>query len=61
MNWALAIFLVLHVGGAIFAFGPTLTFPLIGSMGGKEPMHTNFSLRVSELIAKRLVIPLALF
>jgi len=61
MNWIFGIFLVLHVGGAIFAFGPTLTFPMIGSMGGKEPMHTNFSLRVGELIEKRLVIPLALF
>jgi hypothetical protein len=60
MNWVFAIFLVLHVGGAIFAFGPTLTFPLIGSMGGKEPMHVNFSLRLAELIEKRLVVPLAL-
>jgi Predicted integral membrane protein (DUF2269) len=61
MNWLFGLFLVLHVGGAIFAFGPTLTFPLIGSMGGKEPMHVNFSLRLSELIEKRLVVPLAIF
>jgi hypothetical protein len=61
MNWAFGIFLLLHVGGAIFAFGPTLTFPIIGGMGGKEPMHVNFSLRVAERIEERLVLPLAVF
>jgi hypothetical protein len=61
MNWAFGIFLLLHIGGAIFAFGPTLTFPLIGGMGGKEPMHVNFALRVAERIEERLVMPLAVF
>lgn len=61
MNWAFGIFLLLHIGGAIFAFGPTLTFPIIGGMGGKEPQHVNFSLRVAERIEERLVVPLALF
>ncbi|MEO8625586.1 MAG: DUF2269 family protein [Candidatus Limnocylindrales bacterium] len=61
MNWLFAIFLVLHVGGAIIAFGPTFTFPFIGGMGGKEPMHTNFALRLAERIEERLVVPLALF
>ncbi|HEY5520593.1 MAG TPA: DUF2269 family protein [Candidatus Limnocylindrales bacterium] len=60
MNWVFAVFLVLHVGGAIFAFGPTLTFPLIGSMGGKEPMHVNFAVRVAERIEERLIVPLAI-
>ncbi|HJP89088.1 MAG TPA: DUF2269 family protein [Candidatus Limnocylindrales bacterium] len=56
----LAIILFLHVLGAIVAFGPSfLAFPAIGAMGGKEPMHGNFALRVSETIAKR-VWPLAL-
>ena len=61
MNWLFGLFLVLHVGGAIFAFGPTMTFPIIGGMGGKEPMHVNFSLRVAERIEERLVVPLAIF
>ena len=60
MNLGL-VFLVLHVGGAIVAFGPTFAFPLIGSMGGKEPMHANFATRVSETISDRIVIPLGLF
>lgn len=60
MNWAFVLFLLVHIGGAIFAFGPTLTFPIIGSMGGSEPMHANFALRVSETIASRLVVPLAI-
>jgi hypothetical protein len=61
VNWAIAFFLVLHVGGAIIAFGPTFTFPFIGSMAGKEPMHTNFALRLSERLEDRLILPLALF
>jgi predicted integral membrane protein DUF2269 len=60
VNWLFAIFLVLHVGGAIFAFGPTLVFPMIGSMVGKEPMHGNFGLRLAELIETRLIMPLAI-
>lgn len=56
----LTIVLFLHVLGAIAAFGASFTaFPAIGAMGGKEPMHGNFALRVSEAISKR-VWPLAL-
>jgi hypothetical protein len=60
MSWTL-LFLVLHVLGAIVAFGPTFAFPLIGSMGGKEPQHANFATRVSYTIGERLVAPLAIF
>jgi hypothetical protein len=56
----LSIILFLHVLGAIAAFGSSFTaFPAIGAMGGKEPMHGNFALRVSKEISKR-VWPLAL-
>ena len=55
-----SLFLFLHVGAAIIAFGPTFVFPLIGSMSGKEPMHGNFGLRLSEMMEDRLVIPFAL-
>lgn len=61
MSWFTALLLVLHVAGAIIAFGPTFAFPIIGAAGGKEPMHVNFSLRVTERISHRLVIPLAIF
>jgi uncharacterized membrane protein len=60
MDWILFGLLFLHVGGAILAFGPTFTFPIIGAMGGKEPAHVNFALRVQNRIAQRLVVPLAL-
>jgi Predicted integral membrane protein (DUF2269) len=61
VNWLFGLFQILHVGGAIIAFGPTFTFPFIGSMGGKEPMHGNFALRLADRIEMRLVVPLALF
>ncbi len=60
MNWPFLILLVLHVGGAIIAFGPTFAIPIIGSMGGKEPMHSNFALRINERLEKGLILPLAI-
>lgn len=53
-------FLLLHVLGAIIAFGPTFAFPIIGAMGGREPMHANFATRVSDKVSDRLVEPVAL-
>ena len=52
--------LFLHVLGAIAAFGPTFSFPIIGAMGGAEPMHVNFATRVSHAISAKQVVPLAL-
>src|SRR4026209_2987877 len=53
--------LLLHVFGAIVAFGPVYTFPIIGAMGGKEPQHANFATRVSAAISEQRVFPLAIF
>jgi uncharacterized membrane protein len=62
MNIWIAIFLFLHVMGAIIAFGPAFSaFPIIGSMAGKEPQHANFAARINEQITKTRVIPLAIF
>ena len=54
------ILLFVHVLGAIIAFGPSFAFSIIGAMGGKEPMHANFALRVTHRIAHGLLWPLAL-
>ena len=54
------LLLFLHVGAAIVAFGPTFAFPIIGGMGGREPMFANFATRVSEAIEKKPVLPVAL-
>jgi hypothetical protein len=61
MDWATGILFVLHIGGAIVAFGPTFAFPVIAAMGGGEPMHANFATRISGRIEERMVVPLALF
>jgi uncharacterized membrane protein len=61
MSLPLAVFLFLHVMGAIVAFGPTFSFSLIGAMGGKEPQHANFATRVTETIVEQRVVPLAIF
>jgi uncharacterized membrane protein len=60
MQWLFPWLLLLHVLGAVVAFGPTFSFSLIGSMGGREPQHANFATRVSKAISDRLVIPVAL-
>ena len=49
----------LHIFGAIVAFGPTFAFPLIGGMGGNEPMHANFARRITGKIEGGITIPLA--
>ena len=54
------IILFLHVLGAILAFGPTFAYSISGAMGGKEPQHANFAMRVSEATGQRLVYPLAI-
>ncbi|MBA3877170.1 MAG: hypothetical protein C0498_09580 [Anaerolinea sp.] len=54
------VLLFLHVLGAIIAFGPTFSHRFIGAMGGAEPMHRNFALRVSEKLAGTQTIPLAI-
>ena len=54
------LFLFLHFGAAIIAFGPSFAFPLIGGMGGKEPIHANFATRVSAALVRRRVLPFAL-
>ena len=60
LAWLFPYLLFLHVLGAIAAFGPSFTFPIIGSMGGKEPQHGNFATRVSETISGRLVYPIGI-
>ncbi len=57
----IAIFLFLHVMGAIVAFGPTYSFPIIGRMAGQEPQHANFAARVNEKITEQRIVPLAIF
>ena len=39
-----------HILGAIIAFGPTFSSPIIGRMGGAERAHSNFAMRISRTI-----------
>lgn len=61
METLLPWIILLHAVGAVIAFGPTFVFPFIGAMGGAEPAHGNFALRVSNTISTKLVTPLAIF
>ena len=49
-----------HVLGAIIAFGPTFSSPIIGRMGARERAHGNFAMRVSRELARVQIVPLAI-
>jgi len=53
-------FLFLHVAGAIIAFGPSFSFPIIGAMGAADRAHGNFATRVGLAITTKRVVPVAL-
>ncbi len=50
-----------HVLGAIIAFGASFSaLPILGAMGGREPMHGNFAVRVSVAVSDRVILPFAI-
>lgn len=57
-SWYL-FFLVLHVFSVILAFGPSFTYPLIVSLGRRQPEHGAFSVELIEFIERRLAFPMA--
>jgi|SRR3954447_2286058 hypothetical protein len=57
MSLGLAVFLFLHVLGAIAVFGPTFIFPVITSQARKSPQNFPFAATLSEFIERRIVIP----
>lgn len=59
-GWLFPWLLFVHVLGAIIAFGPTFSFPIIGRFAGAEPQHGNFAARVNEAITDQRVVPLAI-
>jgi uncharacterized membrane protein len=61
MNIWLAIFLFLHVMGAIAVFGPTFVFPVITAQARKSPQSFPVAAALTEYISRRIVIPGAIF
>jgi uncharacterized membrane protein len=57
MSLPLAVFLFLHVMGAIAVFGPTFVFPVIASQAQKSPQNGPFAAVLSEYIERRIVVP----
>jgi uncharacterized membrane protein len=60
MSQLAPLFLTIHILTAIAAFGPSFAFPLIARMAAQEPTHGSFAVRLTDLIEKRMVLPLAL-
>ena len=57
MTPLLAVFLFLHVFGAIVTFGPSFVFPILASQVQKAPQHGGFAAVLGEIIEKRIIIP----
>jgi uncharacterized membrane protein len=53
----LQLFLVLHVLGAIFVFGPSIAFTFIASETRRMPGHGHFAAVVSDAIERKVVLP----
>ncbi|HET9852681.1 MAG TPA: DUF2269 family protein [Candidatus Limnocylindrales bacterium] len=53
-------FLFAHVIGAIIAFGPTFSFPIIGRLGAVERQHSSFATRLSKRLSEVQVVPFAI-
>ena len=56
-----AIFLFLHVAGAIIAFGPTFAFPILGRVASRDPRFGPAVITANVAIEKGMVIPVGLF
>ena len=56
----LSLLLFAHILGAIIAFGPSFSMPIIGAMGGKERQHANFAMRLSKRLSEVQILPLAI-
>lgn len=55
-----SMLLFAHVLGAIIAFGPTFSGPIIGRMGAQNPGHGNFAMRISRELARVQILPLSI-
>jgi uncharacterized membrane protein len=53
----LQLFLVLHVLGAIFVFGPTVAFTFLANETRRMPMHGHFAAVVGDAIERKVVLP----
>ena len=53
----LQVFLLLHVLGAIFVFGPTVAFTFLANENGRLPGHGHFAAVVGDAIERRVVLP----
>jgi hypothetical protein len=53
----LQVFLVLHVLGAIFVFGPSLAFTFLASEVRRMPQSGHFAAVVGDAIERKVILP----
>jgi len=53
----LQLFLVLHVLGAIFVFGPSVAFTFLANENRRMPGHGHFAAAVGDAIERKVVLP----
>lgn len=52
--------MILHIMGAVIAFGPMYSQPMIGLLGRRNPQHAVLAAEISEAIASRVTFPAAI-
>lgn len=57
MDTLVTVLLIVHILGAIVAFGPTFTFPLVSRLAREDPPHSVFGIQLVETISRRIVTP----
>ena len=57
MGW-FHFYLVVHILGVLLAFGPTFAYPFFGMLVQKYPQAATYFVEGTEVIAKRLTLPL---
>jgi Predicted integral membrane protein (DUF2269) len=52
-------YLIVHILGVIIAFGPSFAFPFMGAMLEKHPEAALYMAEVTDVIERRMVLPVA--
>ena len=60
MTWLVPYLVFLHVVGVIFAFGPTFSYSIFGSLLKDEPQHRDFFARARTKVSRQMTWPATL-
>ena len=60
MTWLVPYLVFLHVLGVVFAFGPTFSYSIFGSLLKDEPQHRDYFARARDKVSRQMTWPATL-